>query len=261
MKTLKEIIIIGSGIAGLRAALEIAKDKNTKVTILEKSPSVGGRIATRRFGDLYVNHGAEKFDGLSKVMKIDPEAKALIKPDILQGRATDFPKHLRDLLSQYGTRVEFKFNWEVAKVFDDSSLVSKDDEKLYFDHLIITAPVPQAEKITGKLVPDVQYYKTIIFIGAQSGEVKRIEMDFDWSERMFEKTDSEILDQAQIKDLTVKKWRYAQVKQGIDAPFLPIGEKVLIAGDAFDPEKEFNLGSSWLSGLSAGKEALWRIYE
>lgn len=101
MKTIKEIIIIGSGIAGLRAALEVAKDKNTRVTILEKSPSVGGRVATRRFGELYVNHGVEKFDGLLRVMDNDPEAKKFIKSNVFKGRATDFPKDLRDQLLQY----------------------------------------------------------------------------------------------------------------------------------------------------------------
>lgn len=146
-------------------------------------------------------------------------------------------------------------------MLDDSSLVSKNNETLSFDLLIITAPVPQVEKITGKSVPGVQYDKAILFLGLQNGEVKRIEMDSDWSKKMFKKTDDEILAEAQIKELNVKKWRYARVKNGIDAPFFSLGKKVLIAGDAFDPEKEFNLASSWLSGLSAGKEALWRIYE
>lgn len=263
MKPIKNIIIIGSGIAGLRAGLELTQHPNVQITILEKSSSVGGRVATRRFGDLYVNHGAEKFDGIENVLHQDPIAEQFLEHDFFQEKATDLPKKLRDeLLLNKFLPVDFKFNWEVSKVqMDSSTLLSATGEKLSFDQLIITAPVPQIEKMTGMSVPGVDYYKCILFLGPLDGKMQRIEMNSEWSEQMFEQSDEEILKKAAREKLNVKKWRYARVKNGLNLSFLPLSNTIILAGDAFDPEGKFNLASSWLSGLNAGREILGRLYE
>lgn len=63
--TIRDVAIIGAGIAGLRAARTLC-DAGLDVVILEKSRGVGGRAATRRLalphgGDLSVDHGAQFF--------------------------------------------------------------------------------------------------------------------------------------------------------------------------------------------------------
>jgi len=253
MDTQKRIIIIGAGITALRAALEIAQKSECHILILEKSKSVGGRVATRRFGDLSVNHGTENFNGLNRVLKTDPFAEKLIEDSFFLTRATDLPKKMRDeLLLNFKSKVEFKFNWEVSKI---------EESDLKYDHMLITAPVPQAEKLTGVLVPGVEYHKSILFLGLREDKIQRIEMDHKWSEDNFELSDEEILRAAKLEELQVKKWRYARVKKGRNESFLEIKKNILLAGDAFDPDQEFNLGSSWLSGLFAGREILRRIHE
>lgn len=53
-----DIAIIGAGMAGLAAARTLA-DAGCAVTIYEKSRGLGGRMATRRAGDLRFDHGAQ----------------------------------------------------------------------------------------------------------------------------------------------------------------------------------------------------------
>lgn len=248
----KKVLIIGSGIAGLRSALALALNSRNQIIIVEKSPSVGGRVATRRFGEFYVNHGTENFGGLDRVLKEDLLASKWVKEDCFSGRATELPKIMRDELLE--KNVEFKFDWEVSEV-GENKVESTKGQHLYFDQLIITAPVPQIEKITGQKIPGVQYEKCILFIGLKDGKTVRREMDTEWSEKMFDHSDLE------IDGLSVKKWRYARVSQGLKTSFFELNHNIFLAGDAFDPEAQFNLGSSWLSGLKAGKEAQRRIHE
>ena len=55
-----KIGVIGAGISGLVCARALQKAGH-EVTVLEKSRSLGGRCATRRFGDHVVDHGVQYF--------------------------------------------------------------------------------------------------------------------------------------------------------------------------------------------------------
>jgi predicted NAD/FAD-dependent oxidoreductase len=256
------IVIIGSGISGLRAGLELAQHSDNKIIILEKSKSVGGRVATRRFDSTYVNHGAEKFDGLQRVLDSDSKAQHLLDKNYFEARATDLPKRLYyALVYHHGSKVSFKFDWEVSKLINDTQLQNTNGELLHFDQLIITAPVPQIEKITETHIPNIKYNKCILFIGEINNNAIRIEMNPIWSEEFFDLTDEEIFLAAKnskyiVEGLKIKKWRYATVQIGIKESFLKLKENIYVAGDAFDPECVFNLGSSWLSGMNTAKEIL-----
>ena len=68
------IAVVGAGIAGLSCALSLAT-AGAAVTVFDKGRSVGGRVATRRVGDLHFNHGAqyatargESFDAMMRSM-------------------------------------------------------------------------------------------------------------------------------------------------------------------------------------------------
>ncbi|NCZ95797.1 FAD-dependent oxidoreductase [bacterium] len=52
--------VIGAGISGLVCA-RVLKKSGHEVTVLEKSRSLGGRCATRKFGDHVVDHGLQYF--------------------------------------------------------------------------------------------------------------------------------------------------------------------------------------------------------
>ena len=52
--------IIGAGLSGIIAARELVRQGHA-VELIEKSRSVGGRLATRRIGDGRADHGAVYF--------------------------------------------------------------------------------------------------------------------------------------------------------------------------------------------------------
>jgi predicted NAD/FAD-dependent oxidoreductase len=52
------IAVIGAGIAGLACAVELAR-ADAKVTVFERSRGLGGRLGTRRQGNLAFDHGAQ----------------------------------------------------------------------------------------------------------------------------------------------------------------------------------------------------------
>ena len=261
------IIIIGAGIAGLRAALEVAKDPNSRIIFLEKSVSVGGRVATRRLENTFVNHGTMQFGGLKRVIQSDPFATSLLQKNYFDTQATELPKRLKEeLILNYTSKIEFKFKWEVSKVIGNECVISVDGDIQRFDRLIMTAPSPQVERMTGISLPDIKYHKTIVFFGLIDNAPERFEMDATWSERFFDLPNDEIMLAAEaklnksLKGFTIKKWRYARVARGLDASYLLLRRKVVMAGDAFDPKGEFNLGSSWLSGLNVGKALLSKTF-
>jgi predicted NAD/FAD-dependent oxidoreductase len=52
------IAVVGAGIAGLACAREVAR-ADVAVTVFEKTRGIGGRLATRREGELAFDHGAQ----------------------------------------------------------------------------------------------------------------------------------------------------------------------------------------------------------
>ena len=52
------IAVVGAGMAGLACANELVR-ADAKVTVFERSRGLGGRLATRRQGDLAFDHGAQ----------------------------------------------------------------------------------------------------------------------------------------------------------------------------------------------------------
>lgn len=71
------IAIVGAGLAGMCLAHALASQHSVKV--FEKSRGVGGRMATRCYGDSQFDHGAQYFSARSS------EFKAFLQPFILGG--------------------------------------------------------------------------------------------------------------------------------------------------------------------------------
>lgn len=89
-----DVIIIGSGLSGLSAGIELA-NKGRRVTMLERNPYVGGRCADWMDGDMHVESGLHRWlgfykalPGLFKKAGLDPD-EAVIWEDEVQFRLPD----------------------------------------------------------------------------------------------------------------------------------------------------------------------------
>jgi renalase len=257
---MKNIAIIGTGLTALRAGLEIALSKNTHLTFWEKSSSVGGRVATRRFESQFINHGATKFDNLELVKKRDQSASKF-EPyfDFSEG-ATKLPRAMRDEINKLSSNINWNFNKQITRITLDGKLQS--DKNLYeYDAILITAPLPQSEILLSQNFSFAYAYtKAILFLGLENGNPIRIEMPVAWSESFFfELSDEQIMEAAEVilnrslKGFTVKKWRYARVRHGLDLPYLQYSPNIFLANEAFDPDHRYDCASAWLSGLMAGR--------
>lgn len=69
-----DVIIVGAGIAGLGAAHQLRSVGINNLCVLEKSRGVGGRMSTRRIGEILVDHGAQYFTYRS------PAFQAVLEP-------------------------------------------------------------------------------------------------------------------------------------------------------------------------------------
>lgn len=151
--------IIGAGMAGLSCARRLS-DAGLKVTIMEKSRGLGGRLATRRAeGGLQFDHGVQfvttKEPGLQMLLDAARTADAvgnwqMEDCESLVGTPAmnSFAKFLAE-----GVTIRRNFHVDKIKWNTDAWTVSARDEVLMFDHIILTAPAPQCAALLGSEHP------------------------------------------------------------------------------------------------------------
>lgn len=88
-KMLKSVVVVGAGISGLLAAGELHR-QGVKVTVLDKGRGVGGRMATRRSGNLVFDHGCQFFTART------PEFQRLCRQWVQEGVARQWFDSDRD---------------------------------------------------------------------------------------------------------------------------------------------------------------------
>lgn len=83
----KKVAIIGAGIAGISAAWRLnTLNKDFKITIFEKSTTLGGRVATRRKEGFYWDNGANYFSC------DDEELEKMVLQKFSKGQIVEIPK-------------------------------------------------------------------------------------------------------------------------------------------------------------------------
>ncbi len=164
----KNFAVIGAGMAGLAAA-KILSSAGHNVTLFEKSRGVGGRMATRRVGDLQFDHGAQYFT--AKSLQFQNLADSWIEAghaqkwfdDALVG--TPGMSAIGRAFSQ-GLNIKTGFQaqalhrdtngWQV-KSLQDQNLISVDGS---FDSILLAIPLPQAIPLAataGVVLPGVEF--------------------------------------------------------------------------------------------------------
>ena len=166
---MKNIIIIGSGIAGLSAANYLSS-KKFNVTVLDKGKYPSGRISTRRGEDFIFNHGAQFFTAKSNEFKkicnravndnvlvnwVDSKKNRFIgNPDM-----REFSLWLSQNLTIFQENVVERLD------YNDQFIVYTNKKKFTCDGLIITAPSSQTASLIKnldetfhKLIEKVEYF-------------------------------------------------------------------------------------------------------
>lgn len=168
LKNQYDTVILGAGISGLWVAHKLNK-KSSDFLIVEKSRSVGGRIATRRVDQLIYDHGAQFYkipevvdNEFHEIMVKNKVVHTWFKRDgssffCSKGGMTQIPKYLsKDL--------PCLFNQKIIKIHQspDSSVRSvsggrnnsrsllielESGEHIGTDQIIMTAPLPQSLEI------------------------------------------------------------------------------------------------------------------
>ncbi len=155
----QDCIVIGAGISGILAALSL-KERGRDPLVLEKSRGVGGRMATRRIGEVVFDHGAQYFTARNQAFRkliskwleegiLRQWAESFPTPG---NRAHDgFPKYcgvygMSAICKQLAKSLVLKLEQKVITISPDNgkwSLSTESGELYVTGTLIVTAPMPQ----------------------------------------------------------------------------------------------------------------------
>ena len=161
--------IIGSGIAGLTVASSLQTIAD--VTVFEKSRGVGGRMATRRIGDVSFDHGAQYFTVRDEDFRLEMDGAfraGLVTPwtgDVVSLMAGGPERRVVPSTTRYvavpsmtalpkamAEGLDIRLEFRVAEIVGEPGrwhIRSDDAVEGPFDWVVATAPAPQ----TAALLP------------------------------------------------------------------------------------------------------------
>ncbi|WLR57877.1 NAD(P)/FAD-dependent oxidoreductase [Guptibacillus hwajinpoensis] len=144
-----DVAIVGGGIAGTLAARKLTED-GINVLVLDKSKSVGGRLATRRIGDGRADHGAQFF-----TVRTDQFQQFVDEWEQNQWISRWFgDKHARykatngmnQLVKNLASGVPHQLNSKVERIEraeEEYVVISEEGERVQASLVILTPPAPQ----------------------------------------------------------------------------------------------------------------------
>lgn len=157
-----KIGIIGAGLSGIIAARELVRRGHT-VELIEKSQSVGGRLATRRIGDGQADHGAVYFTVRGEAL--EREAQSWMSADWVRVWYADpYPRYvatdgMNGLAKHLAEGLTVHLNEHVEHVHIEEGgavIVKTDVTERSYDRIVMTAPLPQSFERLGSLVDQVE---------------------------------------------------------------------------------------------------------
>ncbi len=153
---MKTCIIIGAGMAGLSAALELQQN-GWGVTVLDKGRGVGGRLATRRIDTGRADHGAQYFSAKTPEFQqfiTELQTKGVVREWHL-GEGFSNPRFvgtdgMNAIAKCMANGLNVKTNEKVVMICGnqhDCEVVTEFGTQYKANRLIITAPVPQIQTL------------------------------------------------------------------------------------------------------------------
>ena len=162
--TSAEVLIVGAGIAGLRAARTL-HDAGKAVVVLEKSRGLGGRAATKRLHGTHADHGAQYFTTRDPrlqsqidewvgtgVLKVWTRGFHKLTPDGLEAPDEGYPRYaFPDGMNTFGKLLGDGLDVRrealvtgLAKTAGGWNVTLADGTPYTAETLILNAPAPQA---------------------------------------------------------------------------------------------------------------------
>ena len=161
----QRVAVVGAGLAGLTAA-RVLEDQGHDVVVVDKARGAGGRMSTRRDGDLRFDHGAQYFTArdprfLRHVLAWQERglvAEWTARIGVVEhGRVEPAPDGTRRYVGVPGMNAvcrdiaaelrDCRFGWRVQELGDGNGgwrLLSTDGDSLEADALVLTVPPEQA---------------------------------------------------------------------------------------------------------------------
>lgn len=181
------VVVVGAGLSGLAAAKALADQH--EVTVVDKGPSVGGRLATRRIGAATLDHGAQFFTvrGAAFTRQVDDWLErriATVWCHGFAGRDDGYPRYcgtagMNSLAKDLATGLDCRTGQMVFScrpTEDGWDVVIDDGTVIEADALILTCPVTQswALLVQAELdIPDAlfrrQYHRTVGLLAVLDG--------------------------------------------------------------------------------------------
>ena len=146
-----DFVIIGAGLSGLNCArLLKLKNDSLRIQILEKSKACGGRMATRRIGNIKFDHGAQ-------FIKRKEDSKTLVAFWEQEQVAQDFPVAdfaaifalggMTQLAKKLAEKLNINFNCKAMALKKESAnwqIDLEQGESFRAKNIILTCPLPQS---------------------------------------------------------------------------------------------------------------------
>ncbi|MBM7702130.1 NAD(P)/FAD-dependent oxidoreductase [Metabacillus iocasae] len=149
-----DVVIVGGGMSGIMAARTLKEQGIHSVVIVEKSRSVGGRMATRRVGEGRADHGAQFFTVRSEWFQ--QHVQKWIENNWVERWFGDpYPRYkgiggMNALAKQLGEGLDVMLQTKIKKIEETEKgimLTSEEGKDIYAKAVIVTAPVPQTMEL------------------------------------------------------------------------------------------------------------------
>lgn len=190
-----DYIIVGAGITGLALANQLRQfNSDLNILILEKSKSVGGRMATRRIGDSKFDHGAQYIRQTEDSKKIIEFWKSQNLITNFYVDNTDRNKSstygsqfgMNQLCKSFAANIGIHFNIKVSKIIKKNTnwQLEIEGSELFYNslYLILTCPLPQALDILkvselqfSNQLLQINYSKAVVFMVQFKSELQMLE--------------------------------------------------------------------------------------
>ncbi|MYL34553.1 NAD(P)-binding protein [Pontibacillus yanchengensis] len=155
-----KVTIIGAGIAGVMAARTLLANGIKDIKIVDKSKSVGGRLATRRMEEGKADHGAQFFTVRSE--QLEQDVKLWLQRGWIKHWFGDpYPRYtsvngMNALVKQLAEDLPVSLYANVESIEETTGgfeLKTEDGQSWKTGAVLLTAPVPQSRKLlSGKNV-------------------------------------------------------------------------------------------------------------